>query len=553
MADNLLEENTGTEPEPFPVELDEPVEGPANVAEPPIPTAVAPGPDVVENAWPPPVPAAETNVNAPQVPITAPGATPPPATAVSPAGQVTTGDQGVDLINRQREQDKEKAQAEADTAARDAEIARQRADDQRLIDADFAERRNTAMQRLDAATKQYEQNSTLVDPRQRPGEMVKARLATIFGGIGAGLTAAGGGSSKNEALATVLKKWDDDTARQKVNIDALHDKVVLARTGIKDVDEARAALTDAANARNLAEHNAALKFGEARLKRQGLNQAEIDADSRIQALKASRALAAAKAQKDLDAHNLNQAKIALLRHKAGAGGAGGGTSAKEENAVRKEISSYEQRTEGKTINVRGKVDTVAGIQALRGELDKAVASGDGTKMRDAAIAVQEKAGNLLSGGKTTNFQGHLIESPKTLQDMIQEKLGSITGNPTAGKAYLNSLKELLNTVEGPHLEEIDKSRAEDVERLVGPGGIARTPKAKENALNLIKSRYKGVKNPDGTPRYDEGKEAPKQAAPDLLEQAKAAIKPGSGATAVQRANAAKYIKSRLGKSADITL
>ncbi len=482
-------------------------------------------------------------VSVPDEPAGAPGLTKP---GNADAGATpTSGDPAADNIRKQGGVDRQKAEADIAKADRDAQIAQQRDEDQRLIDADFQERRAAAQQRLDAATSKFEQESHLVDPRLRPGEMTKARLSVIFGGLGAAQRSAGGGSSTNEALQQIQKKWDDDTARQKANIDTMHDKVLLARTGLKDVDEARSALTAAADARALAQYNAAIKFGEAKLKRLGIPQAEIDTDQRLLTLKAARAQAALKAQEEQDKHNLVQARIALLRHKA-AGGSGGGPSRKEDEAIQKQVSEYERRTEGKGINVRGKVDTISGIQALRQQLRDAKESGDGGKMRAAAIAVQEKAGNLLSGGKTTNFQGHLIESPKTLQDTIQEQIGKFTGNPTAGKAYMKSLEDLLNTVEGPHLEDVDRARQEDVDRLLGPGGVARTEKAKANAMNLIASRYRAVRNPDGTPRYEEGKAGADPKGDDMLEQAKAAIKPNSGATPKQRANAAAYIKRRLG-------
>jgi hypothetical protein len=497
LLDYLDKEDSVPAPEAFPVATDIPVEGPQQFEQPPIPTSSVPGPDVreAEDALVPPVPAeAPGNVGAP-APL--PGTVP----ADGPTPEDKPKDSGLDVAKREGELGEQRAKVEADRAAKEADIARQHDEDERIAHADFLERRKVAEDRLDAKVKEFEEKGKLVDPRQHT-DMTKARLSVIFGGLGAAFRSAGGGDAVNHRLVDLQRKWDDDVERQKANIATLKDGVLIARTGVKDVDEARQTLRQEANARLIAQYNSAIKQGEAQLKGVGVPQAQVDADKRIQALHAGRFAAQQKARKEQDEHDLTRARIDVLRSKARGGSGPSKAQQKADDQANKDVAAYESRTEGRTVNVRGKVQVVADIQALKRQLHDAIDSGDTGRMRAAAIAIQEKTGSILSGGKTTNFQGHIIESPKTLQDNITENLGKITGKPTAGKAYLQSLDDLLSTVERSHLEDVDHARDEDVARLLGKGGKGRTPGAKENAVNLIGSRYDHVVNPDGTPRYN---------------------------------------------------
>lgn len=250
-----------------------------------------------------------------------------------------------DIANRQGVLDVEKAKAAASVSVAQAAAAKEADEDARLERADYLQRRKVAEDDLAAKTKRYEETK-LVDPRSK--NRFKSTLAVIFGGLGAAYRSAGGGDSKNYVLANLMKQWEDDTELQKANISALRDQAIQARTRLSDVDEGRRAMSRDADARLLAKYNLALKQGEAQLKNQGANQAQIDADRRILQLREAKKLAEAKARQAEDAHALNQARIAKLnadaarlgkKGKGGGGGGGGGAGStfEREQAVAKHL------------------------------------------------------------------------------------------------------------------------------------------------------------------------------------------------------------------------
>ena len=242
---------------------------------------------------------------------------PAPVTATSEA-----------TIRKQGKLEADQAQAGIDTAQQQSEFATQHNMDMRLAYADYLERRHLAEQNLDRKVKELDA-AKVEDPRKQ--DVWKNRVAVIFGGLGAGLA---GGS--NQGLEAVQKKWHDDTERQKVNIGLMQDRVAMARTGVKDADEARRQMTDAANAQLISNYNTAIKQGELQLKKLGIPAAEIATDKRLQQLKAGQAAAVQLARKQSDEHELAQARIKLLNAQAGkaarkgAGGGGGNATAEAE-------------------------------------------------------------------------------------------------------------------------------------------------------------------------------------------------------------------------------
>lgn len=276
-----------------------------------------------EDAWPPPVPAeAPGNVGAP-APLVAPAT---PVTAPTKAGDSEA------TIAAQAELDRKKAETEADIAQKEADIARERDEDERIANAAYLEQRAAHEADVEARLKEY-QAAKFVDPRSR--DIGRARLAVIFGGLGAAQSAAGGGDSRNRGLDAVLARWEQDNALQRANIDKLHDNAAMSRTRLTDFDAARTRMKNDANARYIARLDAAEKQGRKQLKDLGIPQAGIDADERIQKLRLARAAAVKQAEKDADDHALKQARIKLMeaqaaraaRKAAGAGGGGAGSAA----------------------------------------------------------------------------------------------------------------------------------------------------------------------------------------------------------------------------------
>jgi hypothetical protein len=251
---------------------------------------------------------------APIPPEVGPGATKMPKDAsISPAA-----------IDKQLAVDKDVANVNAATADRTAELAQQADENDRLAYADYLERRKAGEQALATATKAA-QKAELVDPRSKtPGW--RSALAVIFGGLGAGMSAAGGGDATNRGLQTLMKTWDDNLELQKANIGRLKDNVAMARTGLNDIDGARHAMRLDASAQTLGRYNLAIKQGEAQLRKLGVPAAEIAADQRLAALRAARARVEAQATKDNDDHQLTQAKVKWYGSKSQRNAKGGGAA-----------------------------------------------------------------------------------------------------------------------------------------------------------------------------------------------------------------------------------
>jgi len=265
----------------------------------------------------------------PGLPVEGPGAPPPadaaevqrealPPDPTAPTGQAArdaNAKEAEAIAKQQGEQDTARAKIEAETANQMAQAAKEADQEAALTQADYLQRRQQAEGELDARVKAYE-STKLTDPRENTNGL-KATLAVIFGGLGAAFRSAGGGSSNNDAVDVLMKRWDDDTAIQKANIAALRDQSVMARTRVADIDEGRRRMQRDADARLVAKYNTALKQGEAQLKNQGVPQAQIDADKRMLQLKEGRMKAEVQARKDEDAHALAQAHAAaLLRGRA---------------------------------------------------------------------------------------------------------------------------------------------------------------------------------------------------------------------------------------------
>ncbi len=192
--------------------------------------------------------------------------------------------------------------------------------------------------------------------------------------------------------------------------------------------------------------------------------------------------------------------------------AGGKVSLRDEAAAAKEVAKIDTEISrnviGRDASKPGSAVIVDKIQSLKQELDAAEKSGDGKRIKAAVTAIKESSGSILSGGKTTNYQGKIIGDAKTLQDKIDEQIGAMTGNTTEGKRYVKALGSLLNGMEETHLKDVDKHRTYAVQKLEGPGGAASTPRTKAKADNLMTSWFGSVRNPDGTPRYQEGGATP---------------------------------------------
>lgn len=278
-------------------------------------------------------------------------------------------------VDAQKALDDAKAQVELDKANTAAQIAKDNDEDMRAAHADYLTRRQAADQALDARVQEFDRNRKIEDPRLHT-DMGRATLSVIFGGLGAAQRSAGGGSAENTALTQLQEKWHADTERQKANIALMGDSVAMHRARVNDIDSAQTKLRTEANAVLVAKYDSAIRQGEAQLRKVGLQQPQIDADRRLAQLRAGRAAAVLQAQKDADAHSLNQARIGWMNaraakaRKAAAGGGGGGGAG--QNGMAK-LARYAEEHPGDR----------AGLHQLAGTL---------TDIKDKSKAVRDTIG-----------------------------------------------------------------------------------------------------------------------------------------------------------------
>lgn len=462
-----------------------------------------------------------------------------------------------------RDLDEKKAGIEADAAKAEADAKQAQAQEAQAAHVKFQADRQEAQDRLDQKTAAYEANNKLVDPRKNVS--VKSRLAVLFSGLG---SAMAGGPYKNAALEELHKSWDEDTERQKANIAAEKDSVVMARTGLKDVDEGRRQLQESADAKNLATYNAALKQGQSQLANLGMDQAAIDSDSRIQALKSARAAAADKAAKDQDAHLLNQARIGALdaqAQKAARKGAGGGSSKekfREDEALKRDARADDAQTRGdasgplkewgdevKSLKAKGGlIETIHhGDAALKNISDQPTNPSTWVGAIDAAI--KSNTGRSAVMSQYNLYMGHAAGKDDTPEQII-EKFRSGLPSEAQRAAILNALKQSNATLHGEASDAYENFRLHaDDPRIPTNGPLRLGYQDLERSAFGTLPEYAKPKSAKAAPASSAPAATPAANVPASAKYtlAKQIVAPGSNATATQKANAQAFLDSVNGR------
>lgn len=253
---------------------------------------------------------------------TVPGVAPVvPGAPVPPDGPTTKSALPVaeDVIQRQGALNEQIAQDKADGAKREAEEAKlNAADTQDAIDhgnARLSERKKHYDDALDrySGMKSYD----YFDPENpQKHSKLMAGLSIAFGGLGASMTGAGGGSTENHALSQLKNNIDTNWKHQNDNIERARDSVVMARTGIEDAKDAKKALIEDNNAKRVAVLDSMQAEARAQLAERGVPQSKIDTDQRILDLQAARTKAAQQADEQRRKDALTDAQTKLLEAKA---------------------------------------------------------------------------------------------------------------------------------------------------------------------------------------------------------------------------------------------
>jgi hypothetical protein len=244
--------------------------------------------------------------------------------AVDPAAVIERQHQ-VDVANAEA---KRQADALAHTAA--AEHLRR---EQEIADQ-VARAHAAAAAQVEKASDYLNEHRDLRDPRESWStvDRIAAVVAMAFGTLGAGLqSVATGRTEPNQAVAVINQRISSEIERQKENYRRASDAYVRARTGLRDVDDARRTLEDQENARDVAYHKDALAQATELLDKQGVAAADIARDERIIELKKYLEASKEKAVKtQLENEKLRaetelaRARAAAAAKKAKGAGAGGG-------------------------------------------------------------------------------------------------------------------------------------------------------------------------------------------------------------------------------------
>jgi hypothetical protein len=198
----------------------------------------------------------------------------------------------------------------------------------------------------------------------------------------------------------------------------------------------------------------------------------------------------------------NEANAAAAFHRAGRADA---TEAKAAAATDKGVNDFLKsiEKEGQGTGAQaGPIRKQEHIENTQSALKAAIASGDPQTIRAAVDAATEAAGPILSGGKTTRFSAELIKANQTYKDRLAMLAGNLTGKAVATKDYAQQVGRLFDQASAANEPEVAALDRKAQQRLFGAGGLARTPAAKENAMNghgAIFSAFKGKYGQTGAP------------------------------------------------------
>lgn len=118
------------------------------------------------------------------------------------------------------------------------------------------------------------------------GDKFQTQAAILLGGLGAAFSARGGGSSENKALTTLFQLAERDTKNQERKIAQLDSNILMARTGVRDEEEAKASMLADVHINKAAAMGKTARMLERNLAQTGKDEAEIAADQRVVALRA---------------------------------------------------------------------------------------------------------------------------------------------------------------------------------------------------------------------------------------------------------------------------
>jgi hypothetical protein len=497
--------------------------GVASIQSPDLSMSTAPaGPGMVEGAAVPQTPPAPLGAEQPSTQPLAPGeqtATPvikvpdtainakvpsqPERVAAAEADRAALQDQQAEQVATQADAEAKAAQSKADA------LARQQAE-QRTLESQQRDAMLEAHEQFKAAheeTKNFQFHDRWAD--KDTGQKLLGGFAMILGGVGGGYLGHENQVVKQMQAATAqdFKKQEAELARRQED----------ERGASKNEDEVAKRHNDEWNRlkfRQAQQLEAVAAQGEVMVTKAKGAQNVLAARQVADQYRAAGVALEQNTQENIAKRHLtvaqtreayakaNEANAAAAFHRAGRADA---TEAKAAAATDKGVNDFlksiEKEGQG-TGTQAGPIRKQEHIENTQSALKAAIASGDPQTIRAAVDAATEAAGPILSGGKTTRFSAELIKANETYKDRLAKLSGNLTGKAVATKDYAQQVGRLFDQAGAANEPEVAALDRKAQQRLFGPGGLARTPSAKENAMNghgAIFSAFKGKYGQTGAP------------------------------------------------------
>jgi hypothetical protein len=395
--------------------------------------------------------------------------------------------------------------------------AAERAQRQAAIEASIEERKQ-AMGNIEGGKWRGDQGT---------GGKIVNLVAMALGGIGAGLSAAGGHPTGNLGVKAVDDKMDREYQVAKDRLANANQSVLEARYGYKDLaDNQRAGLNDL-DADFAAKHRLIADEAASQLRAKGVapemisnnelvnnastRSAQYEDQIHAREMEASRKAELTDSQEERNHASANASNaLADWRNRRpggpnarahGAGGTGAAPGGK--------LAAKAQKDELKDIEGAGKKfsDVMMGSSrspgmktgyesavAVGNELRAALKSGDPDTMKIAVLHAQEQSTRFLTGAAGTEATYAMQHALAGSKDDLEARLGHILGQPTESREYVARLAQNMDAIARQRKEVIDKTRDGLQTRL---DSIVKSDEGKRRAGGIIESLFGKEKGGSG--------------------------------------------------------
>lgn len=324
------------------------------------------------------------------------------------------------------------------------------------------------------------------------GKLTWAVAASTIGGFASSML-----GGPNAAYNIIQHNVDTFYSREKDRIDNLY-KYAEARGRMTD----QLRLQQAADLSELQVQHGATNIAVADHINEVANQAQGKVDRSQGDVLAAQLKS--KGVEGIEKARLNLAQISLMRSQAAeasAKAAAARTDDKQFKELDTRAKSFVEKQLDGTTRSPGPRQQLIRLASMKNELQSAISSGDKSRALTTIKAIEEEAGGMISGGKSTTTSVHLLQGMQTLGDRISSQWGSIAGNPQAGAQYTQQLDSLLSGVADEKRQQVGAlvSQFENQELNPTSGLSTSTPAQAERARRHV-AGFRG----DFAPKVDNG-------------------------------------------------